>query len=191
MKYLLMLLFIAVSIFSFGQKKDPVYKFHSINNISLLNGDNEVSAGLQSVNGIQKGNLFAGIGVGLDYYLYRSVPLFADVRYEFGKSRNKFFGYLDGGINFDWVQENSYSNPIFIWDGAGNLGEFHNGVYTETGMGYLVANKKGGGLALSLGYSYKTLKETISYPDWRTQETFTDIYRYNLNRIAVKVGWKF
>ena len=191
MKYLLILLFTGVSIFSFGQAKTPVYKFHSINSLSLLNGDNEVSAGLQSVNGIQKGNLFAGIGVGLDYYLYRSVSLFADARYEFGKSRNKFFAFADGGINFDWVQKNNYNRPIFIWEGAGNPGEFHNGVYTEAGMGYLVANKKGGGLALSLSHSYKSLKETVSYQDWRTQETVTDIYRYNLNRIVVKVGWKF
>ena len=191
MKYLLLLMFISVSIFSFGQKKNPVYKFHSINNISLLNGDNEVSAGLQSINGFQRGNLFAGVGVGLDYYIYRSVPLFADIRYEFGKSKNKFFAYADGGVNFDWVKEYYYSGPIYIWDGFNNSGEFHSGIYTEAGLGYFVRNKKGGGLVLSLGHSHKSLKETVTYQDWRTPQMFTDIYRYHLNRIVVKVGWKF
>jgi hypothetical protein len=190
-KYFFLLTFISLSIFSFAQKKDPAYKFHSINNISLLNGDNEVSAGLQSINGFQKENWFAGVGVGLDYYVYRSVPLFADFRYEFGKTKNKFFAYADGGINFDWVKEYYYDGPIFIWEGANNQGEFHNGIYTDVGLGYLVANKKGGGLVLSLGHSHKSLKETINYADWRTQQTVTDIYRYNLNRIVVKVGWKF
>lgn len=191
MKYFFLAFLIPVALVSFGQKKNTAYKFHSINNISLINGDNEVSAGLQSINGFQKGNLFAGVGLGLDYYLYRSVPLFADFRYEFGKTKNKFFAYADGGVNFDWVEEKYYNGPIFIWDGNNNSSEFHNGAYTDLGLGYIVGTKKGGGLVLSLGYSYKSLEKTISYLDWRTQETVTDVYNYNLNRIVLKIGWKF
>ena len=191
MKYFFLLLLTLVTVVSFGQKKTAAYKFHSINNLSLINGDKAVSGGLQSINGFQKGSLFAGVGVGLDYYLYRTVPLFADFRYEFGKTKNKFFAYADGGVNFDWVEENYYDGPIFIWDGSTNTTEFHNGAYTDLGLGYMVGTKKGGGLVLSLGHSYKSLKKTISYPDWRTQETITDVYNYNLNRIVLKVGWNF
>ena len=180
-----------VTLASFGQKKNAAYKFHSINNISLINGDNVTSAGLQSINGFQKGNLFAGVGIGLDYYLYRTVPLFADFRYEFGKAKNKFFAYADGGINFDWVEEDYNDGPIFIWDGSRNTTEFHDGAYTDIGLGYTVGSKKGGGLVLSLGHSYKSLKKTVSYMDWRTQETISDIYHYDFNRIVLKVGWKF
>jgi len=190
-KYFFLVLLMAVTLVSFGQKKNAAYKFHSINNITLINGDNVTSAGLQSINGFQKGNLFAGVGIGLDYYLYRTVPLFADFRYQFGKTKNKFFAYADGGVNFDWVEGNNYDGPIFIWDGSTNTTEFHNGAYTDLGLGYMVGTKKGGGLVLSLGHSYKSLKKTISYPDWRTQETITDIYHYNFNRIVLKVGWKF
>ena len=191
MKYFFLVLLMPVALVSFGQKKNAAYKFHSINNISLVNGDNEVSAGLQSINGFQKGNNFAGVGIGLDYYLYRTVPLFADFRYEFGKTKNKFFAYADGGINFDWVEEDYNDGPIFIWDGSRNTSAFHNGAYTDIGLGYKVGTKKGGGLILSLGHSYKSLKKTVSYLDWRTQETITDIYHYNFNRIVLKVGWKF
>jgi len=191
-KYFFLQVLVLASIFSFSQKKAPVYRFHSINNISLLNGDNEVSGGLQSINGFQKGNLFAGVGVGLDYYIYRSVPLFADFRYEFGKNKSKFFAYADGGVNFDWVKEYYYEDgPIWIWNGFNSSGEFHSGIYTDAGLGYMVGMKKGGGLVLSLGHSHKSLKETVTYQDWRTQQPTTDIYRYNLNRIVVKVGWKF
>ena len=190
-KYFFLLLLMQVTLASFGQKKNAAYKFHSINNISLINGDNVTSAGLQSINGFQKGNLFAGVGIGLDYYLYRTVPLFADFRYEFGKTKNKFFAYADGGVNFDWVEEEYNDGPIFIWDGSRNTSEFHNGAYTDVGLGYMVGTKKGGGLVLSLGHSYKSLEKTISYQDWRTQETITDVYNYNLNRIVLKVGWKF
>jgi len=191
LKYFFLMLILPVTLVSFGQKKNAAYKFHSINNISLVNGDNEVSAGLQSINGFQKGDLFAGVGIGFDYYLYRTVPLFADFRYQFGKTKNKFFAYADGGVNFDWVEEEYNDGPIFIWDGSRNTSEFHNGAYTDVGLGYMVGTKKGGGLVLSLGHSYKSLEKTISYQDWRTQETITDVYNYNLNRIVLKVGWKF
>ena len=190
-KYFFLVLLIPVTLVSFGQKKNTTYKFHSINNILLINGNNATTAGLQSINGFQKGNLFAGVGIGLDYYLYRTVPLFVDFRYEFGKTKNKFFAYADGGVNFDWVEEEYNDGPIFIWDGSRNTSEFHNGAYTDVGLGYMVGTKKGGGLVLSLGHSYKSLEKTISYQDWRTQETITDVYNYNLNRIVLKVGWKF
>ena len=191
MKYFFLVLLMPVTLVSFGQKKNTTYKFHSINNISLINGDNATTAGLQSINGFQKDNLFAGVGIGLDYYLYRTVPLFVDFRCEFGKTKNKFFAYADGGVNFDWVEEEYNDGPIFIWDGSRNTSEFHNGAYTDIGLGYMVGTKKGGGLVLSLGHSYKSLEKTISYQDWRTQETITDVYNYNLNRIVLKVGWKF
>jgi hypothetical protein len=191
MKYFFLLLLMLATIVSFGQKKTAAYKFHSINNLSLINGDNAVSGGMQSINGFQKNNLFAGVGLGLDYYLYRTVPLFADFRYEFGKTKNKFFAYADGGVNLEWVEETYSDGPIFIWEGSNISAEFHDGAYTDLGLGYMVGTKKGGGLVLSLGHSYKSLKKTFSYPDWRTQETITDIYHYNFNRIILKVGWKF
>jgi hypothetical protein len=192
LKFFFLLLFSSVAIFSFAQKQITSYKFHSINNISLLNGENEVSAALQSINGFQQGNWFAGIGVGLDYYIHRSVPLFADIRYEYGKGKNKFFAYVEGGINFEWVKENDNESPVFIWEGFNNSSEFHNGAYADAGLGYLVGMKKGvGGLLLSLGFSHKSLKKTVTYQDWRTQQPTTDTYEYKLNRIAIKVGWKF
>ncbi len=190
-KYFFLILFLSASIVSFSQKKETIYKFHSINSVSFLNGDNEVSVGLQSVNGFQKKNLFVGIGVGLDYYIHRSVPLFGDVRYEFGKGKNKFFAYADAGVNFQWVEDGYVDGPIFIWDGFNTTRNFDNGIYTDAGFGYIVGMKKGGGLVLSLGHTHKSLKATETYQDWRTQEWLTDIYRYKLNRIAVKVGWRF
>jgi len=189
MKYFLLSIFLSLSLFSLSQKNDC--RFRSVNSLALLNGSNEVSAGLQSVNGFQKKNWFVGVGVGLDYYVHRSVPLFADVRYEFGKGKNKFFAYADGGINFEWVEDPSVNGPIFIWEPTTNSNEFHNGIYTDAGLGYMVGMKKAGDLVLSLGYTHKSVKRTETYQDWRTQEWLTDHYHYKLNRIAVKVGWRF
>jgi hypothetical protein len=187
-KIIFLVLFMAAGVFGFSQRQKSDYKFHSINSLAFLNGESEVSAGLQSVNGFQKGNWFAGIGLGLDYYIQRSVPLFADVRYQFGNKKNKFFVYADAGANLEWAED---FRDVFIWDGSNVNSEFKNGVYTDAGLGYIVTMKKGGGLVLSLGHSLKTLKELSAYQDWRSQEWVTDIYRYRLNRIVLKVGWRF
>ena len=190
-RFILIGLLLSISIFSSAQKKTSSIKFHSINSLSFLNGENEVSVGLQSVNGFQKKNWFVGTGVGLDYYIHRSVPVFADVRYEFGKSKNKFFAYTDCGVNFEWVEDYAYNGPI-IFDGPiVNPGKFQDGFYTDAGAGYIVNFKKAGGLVLSLGHSHKTSRQDVTYTDWRTGQATTDIYRYKLNRIAVKVGWRF
>lgn len=188
-KYFFFVAFALSWTFSFAQKKTQDYRFHSFNSVSLVNGSNAVSAALQSVNGFQKKSLFAGLGVGLDYYLYRTVPVFADLRYEFGKNKNKFFVYTDAGINFSWAQDYFYSQPS-IWN-RNQSNDFHNGLYTDAGFGYIVGMKKGNGLILSLGHSHKGLKELITYQDWRTNEWQTDINKYKLNRIVLKAGWRF
>lgn len=189
-KYILLFLLLSIVGASSAQRKTSGVKFHSINNLSFLNGQNEVSAGLQSINGFQKGKWFVGAGLGLDYYIQRSVPVFADLRYEFGKDKNKFFVYADGGINFSWVEETYNDGPVFIWENP-NSSKSYNGVYTDAGMGYLISMKKSGGLVLSIGHSHKTSREDVTYIDWRTQQPTTDIYRYKFNRVVVKVGWKF
>jgi hypothetical protein len=183
--------FSLIVLMSKAQEK-PVtgYRFHSINSLGLVNGSNDVAALLQSVNGFQKKNWFLGIGAGLDYYMYRTVPVFADVRYSFGKKKNKFFAYADGGINISWVEDQASSEIVF-WDGPIKTNEFSNGIYTDAGLGYLIKMKKENGLQLSLGYTHKSLKEENSYLDWRTQKTQTDINTYKLNRIVIKVGWQF
>ncbi len=171
-----------------GKKK--VYSFHSINSLALVNGNNGVSAAIQTVNGFSKGPLFAGIGLGLDYYQYRTVPVFADIRYELGKKRNKFFVYGDAGINCSWVQESLIIDPV-IWGGTMIINNFNNGLYTDAGIGLSAGFKNGNAFLLSLGYSRKTLEEKITYGDWRTGNPQTDIYKYRFNRMVIKTGFRF
>ena len=179
-----------IFLFSFAQEKETVYRFHSINSLALINGNNAVSAGLQSVNGFQKKNWFGGIGVAIDYYLYRTVPVFADVRYSFGKKKNKFFAFADAGINISWVENNNFNGPIFIWEGS-NTSNYKNGVYSDLGFGYNIKMGKNNALVLALSQSHKSLKETFTYTDWRTNQPQTNVNQYRLNRINLKIGWQF
>jgi len=171
-----------------AQKSEKTYRFHSFNSLALVNGNNAVSAGLQSVNGFQKKNWFVGVGAGLDYYLYRTVPVFADVRYSFGKKKNKPFAFVDAGVNIEWV-ETGYNGRVIIWDGNSSS-KYKGGLYSDIGFGYNI-KMKNNALVISLSHSHKSLEETITSTDWRTNQTQTDFNEYKLNRILIKVGWQF
>ena len=108
------------------QAKGKQYRFQSINSLALLNGDNSVTGGLQTVNGFAKGKYFIGAGTGLDYYSYRSVPVFADFRYQFGQKVNKIFLYGDAGVNCSWVQDEFHEIPT-AWNGE-RTNNFNNGI---------------------------------------------------------------
>ena len=172
------------------QKKEmKIWQFHSFNNVGLLEGQAGSAFQLQTINGFQKKSWFAGIGVGLDYYRSRTIPLFADVRKEFGKKENKFFLYADGGINFYWLR-NKDVKQFYIDD------KFKNGFYAETGFGYKFHLNQKLVLTLNGGYSYKKLtEEGYNYYGWgpliTNPPSSMDKIVYNLNRVVLKIGIEF
>lgn len=165
----------------------PVIKFRSINNIGVLQGESGAAFQWQSVNGVQYNTWFAGIGAGMDYYKYRGVPLFFDVRKEFGTTTGKIFVYGDLGIHFNALttkqkEENQYS---FVY-------EFHKGLYTDIGLGYIVP-MHASGFVVSVGYTYKTLnqsKEDYTPAEYPGPPARSNI-RYTMGRISFKVGLRF
>ncbi len=168
------------------------WQFHSINNVGLLEGETGSAFQLQTINGAQYKSWFAGVGLGLDFYRIRSIPLFADIRKEFGKGNNKLFVYADMGVNFSWatdLQKTSYVQND----------KFSNGFYSDLGLGYKVAAGKKNAVVLSLGYSYKKTIESYDqqYYDPGFIYTLTaqadgkEKINYSLNRLTVKIGWEF
>jgi hypothetical protein len=169
------------------------WQFHSINSIGLLEGQAGSAFQLQTINGAQYKSWFGGIGLGLDYYRYRTVPLFVDLRKEFGKANNKLFVYSDVGINFGWVTDKQKTQYV-IDD------KFNNGFYTDLGFGYKVNLGKNGGLMLSLGYTFKKVIETYKSPIYfygnpiNSEPPLNDQtiqYSYSLDRVTIKIGWEF
>lgn len=169
------------------QKKICSLQFHSIINFGLLEGQTGSAFQIQTINGVQHNSWFMGIGLGLDYYRYRTIPLFMDVRKEFGSSVNKFFAYADGGVNFCWLTDNE--KTMYLTDN-----HYTPGFYTDLGLGYKILVGKNNHLILGLGYSLKKLKETYSTynyfnpPDYPLDKEHID---YNLNRLTMKIGWEF
>ena len=120
------------------------WQFHSINNLGLLEGETGSAFQLQTINGAQYKSWFAGVGIGLDFYRFRTIPLFVDIRKEFGKSNNKLFVYSDMGINFSWVTDQQKTSNV-------ENDKFGNGFYGDWGFGYKVLVHKKNNLLLSLG----------------------------------------
>ena len=160
------------------------WRFQSINSVGLLEGQAGSAFQLQTINGAAYHSWFAGIGVGLDYYRLRTIPLFLDLRKEFGRSSHPFFIYADGGINFGWVTD---------MQKLGYVGEqFSNGFYDDLGLGYKAVLGKNNALLLSLGYSYKKITDTYisEYVGTPPLPPPTKI-NYSLNRLCIKLGWSF
>src|SRR5215467_547922 len=84
------------SVQSTNPKPQHAFQFRSINQVGLLEGTDGGAFQIQTINGVQFRTWFLGIGVGIDNYRLRSVPLFVDLRKEFKVGTNYFFIY--GGV---------------------------------------------------------------------------------------------
>lgn len=180
----------------FSQQKQRL-QFHSLQQVGLINGNGAVSGLLQSVNGFEKHNWFAGAGIGLDFYRYRTVPLFIDIKkYISIKNGNHFFIYADGGYNIPWLPKKEEN---FTW-GSGQTkawSEYKGGLYIDAGLGYAIKFRSGNNMLLSTGYSYKyfeetkTTKTTVVGTTGTTESVDKQYYDFTFKRLMIKIGWEF
>ena len=164
---------------------DNKWNFHSINQGGLLEGENASAFHIQTINGMQYRTWFAGIGMGLDYYRFRSIPLFLDLRKSFRRDGNGFFLYADGGIHFLWPMDKQKISP---------QATYKNGFYSDIGLGFrfLLANRSS--ILFSAGYSYKRVVEdnaVICDPWFGPCSAQIDRYAYDLNRLSIMIGFCF
>jgi len=167
-----------------NQKRED-WAFQSINNMGLLVGQTGPAFQLQSINGARYKSWFAGLGVGLDDYRFRTIPLFVDLRKDFGHSHHSIFAYADGGISISWVtnqEKMAYTHE-----------DFSNGFYDDIGIGYKIVLGKNA-LQCSLGYSNKKIADTYSSPFYNVDlppVLAPQTIHYSLNRVSIKLGWSF
>lgn len=184
-----LLLFFAGSVAAQQKKQAPLWRFHSINSIGLLEGEAGSAFQLQTINGVQYKNWFAGAGAGLDYYRFRGVPIFLDIRKIFPLATNTFFVYGDIGMHAPWLTQKQKDSNYYI----SVLSDFKNGLYTDAGAGYQICLGNKAALLISAGYSFKSLRGTqIDYSpmSYDGPPAITKL-RYDLSRLSVKMGLKF
>ena len=169
-----------------SNKKDCACGFQSILQGGFLEGASGPSWNAQTINGMYYQGWFAGIGVGLDYYMMRTVPAFLALRKDLFHKRATPFLYADGGIHFDWLK--SEEKP-----GWGSS-EYYRRLYYDIGAGYKFGVGKNDAFVLSAGYSLKTLSERRSNAllcIMQNCNTITEYYKFNFTRLTFKVGWQF
>ena len=158
-------------------------KFSSINMGGLAVGENGNSILIQTLNGITYKKSFAGIGVGIDYYKNKTIPLFVDIRTSIGKTN--LFVFVDPGYNFPF--RNKPDEKVYYY----NTYDFSGGFYGEFGVGYKMRLTGKSNLLFTSGYGYKQVNNKIGVTtqclvgpcpvDYST-------YKYDYQRILFKAG---
>lgn len=158
-------------------------RFRSFNSTGLIAGATDEEFLVQSVNGFRKDRMFAGIGVGIDYYHQRSVPVFLELRRFFSRQPSSAFVYAGGGLNFAWKEDKG--------DEGLYTSSYDNGLYFDLGVGYTFSVGGREAFVLSAGYSGKSYTARESTPQYcpggncppRIAES-----EYKLSRIVLKAG---
>ena len=167
-------------------KVKPV--FYSANQVGLLEGDAGSAFMVQTVNGVAYKSWAAGVGIGLDKYRDRSIPLFLQVKKSVFEKKLPLFLYADIGINMLWRTKDERG-----WQSWQNRND-NVGLYFDGGAQYQWAITQRQAILFSVGYSEKQYSsETyvpapcINGPCPEQHNTWHFTYR----RIAIKAGWKF
>ena len=118
-------------------------KFYLAPHAGLLNGNGNASGLLGLTTGIATLHWDFGIGASLDYYQFRSAPVFAEVKRMFGEKKNTPFLYANTGINMAWILENQHQHPKY-WGWGAPIADcsFSNGHFLEAGAGINIKNKQ-------------------------------------------------
>lgn len=173
-----------------AQSKTKI-KVNSINQVGLLAGGSTNSLGWQSVNGISFGTFSVGAGVGMDYYHFKTIPLFADVRKNLWDRKQTPFMYLDIGTNLP--------SDRFVSESQWHKSTYGEGLFYDIGIGYKWTLTGRLGLNLAFGYSQKNINETqkVAYWSWPILGTIseenwnTSYFKYSFRRLGFKAGLSF
>lgn len=165
-------------LFSTGGLAQSSWKFRSAESLGMLWGQAGQFGQVATVNGAAKGPWFLGVGVGLDYYRFRSLPVFLSVTKDLMPAKNGLFMTVDGGVNYPL-----YHRPEGYYDLSFATSEFEQGPYWSAGLGYKIrlSPQSDQCFSLSGGYSFKDLKENadayngpVRY-DYRNRQWFLKI----------------
>ena len=177
----------ALALFAPASAQTGSTGFHPVAQVSLVNGSRGMSASVQAIAGFRLKPLYLGLGTGIDYYRFRSVPLYVALRKDIGRS--PAFLYSDIGYHFDWLTDANRNHNQF-----NSTGKFHGGLYYDIGIGARLDKKSPNGFTLSAGYSAKHMKQEVQQYMCGFVgpcSVYNEIYKYNLGRIMIKAGWIF
>ena len=186
-KKLVFVLIICFAIVSALPAQKKKVRFQSIDQFAIVGGENHVNTAFQTINGIKFSNWFSGIGIGIDNYRYKTLPLFVDGRWYFGEDKKAFF-YGDLGYNFPL--KNKPGKEVYYYDTY----NFNGGIYTDLGIGFQASLNKYSSVIFALGHSFKKLQNKVGIktacPVGMCPVDYSQ-YDYKFGRMILKAGLIF
>ena len=109
-------------------KKEKKF-FSSQISTGVVEGEQGTSFHIEVLNGIRYKTWFGGIGTGLDYYYFRSIPVYLSGIKYLSKRNHSFFIQGDAGMNFAWVEDR-----MNVWNEVSH--EYKPGMYWNGMLGF-------------------------------------------------------
>jgi len=184
LQLIMVLFFSSFVLNSNSQTSKASLKFNSLNSVGLLNGESSSTFTMQTINGISFKKVFAGIGVAIDNYGYRTIPVFLDIRKTFGNRSIQPLLFADLGIGYHVKTEQL---PEKWWNGMRDF-TIKNSFCGEWGLGL---EKKSGTSSFYVTASYSLKKYAFTqndYWDIGPQGTTLNRFDYSYNRVVLRMG---
>ena len=189
--------FIQVSFFLAMLGSNPVkaqqkhWKPWLVPEAGILVGSYTLDRDFRLNTGIEKKGIMLGMGAAVDYYRFKSYPVYFQARKTFEFRKVNLFVMSSLGYNFKsgTVAEFSW------WGGRTITKQYSGGVYGEIGGGNIIRIRKKERLQLSVSWVKKAVDESFQSDIWnpvnQSPRTITNLNRYTMNRTALRIGWKF
>jgi len=181
------LVIIVMPLLATAQKVNNKPHYYNVTQFGWLLGSNQHTFGVQMINGVAVKRYYAGIGVAYDRYGYKSLPVFADLRYNLLPGKTSILQvYGNAGINNPL---NSDELPRKYGNGE-DYNTFKKSFYGEAGVTYLLTIGDNLCFNVGAGYNYKTFKyrQHAYIGSGVLTETYTD-YTYRYSKYVLRIGF--
>ena len=166
--------------------KKSTVTYHSTLQGGILKGETTSAFQLLHINGVQYKTWFGGIGVGIDNYFMRTVPIFAEVRKDILNKRSTPFVYAGIGPQVMWLKEQEKMQFVSA--------DYNSGIYYRIGAGYKLSISQKHALMIEAGYSLKKVNYTYNYVNPCLIGPCTEYKNnmdYTLRRLSFQLGFIF
>jgi len=150
----------------------------------VLEGEKGGYFQMQLINGIKYKTMFAGIGIGLDHYYIRSVPIVLQIEKDFSAGPSRPYLYGNAGLNIPWATNNQEQTGM------------KSNWISEFGLGYKFPISSKNLLFFNAGYEIKHLRQIV--PGWPVTSdpqfyylNYDQHYSYTFRMLSVKAGISF
>lgn len=185
--------FIVIALLATSISVQSQVRFEGNIESGMMNGGWQTNGYVQTTQGVHYKQWFAGVGAGIDYYRYRTVPVFAELRRTFGNRSVRPYVLTAAGINTTWPNQLQKQENNGWWQT--NVASFHNGFYGRVGVGVVLNADKKIRFGLNAACNYKTLSRTYSewiFEPWPQPSNITEkTMEYRLNRLSVGLSVMF